>query len=393
MIKGYSEYAEKVQEQQSLINNFFLKTVLYGDMHNELAILRVAKRCDILFEHPRYLIAIAVPVAVTSQPDEDLLLTVAKYCEALQYDVITSFHDQKLVILFNIEETVTQSILAEFIEQMKNEVFGENQWMVALGLDYDGLVNIQYSYTQAVTALHYYNREKDVVICYNNYMEQIPSQGLSYIDAFEKFSQNMIQGDYSAALVLVPAVFDNYFSDRDSSEIAKVKFGAVQNLLLSAKQKSKQDMQLSKQRCSVHTAQILSCSSPEQLREYTQRMLKELSPPSQSSKNSASNIAERAKAIIQRDFSDPMLGLYLISSELNISDSYLSTTFKAAFGIGVVQYINSLRIEQAKSLILNTDLSIREIASAVGFSSDASFIRVFKRYEMQTPNTLRKNQK
>lgn len=54
------------------------------------------------------------------------------------------------------------------------------------------------------------------------------------------------------------------------------------------------------------------------------------------------------KTIILRDFSDPMLGLYRISAELNISDSYLSTTFKTAFGIGVVQYINSLRIEQAK---------------------------------------------
>lgn len=391
LIKDYWSNTEKVQEQQSLINNFFLKTVLYGDMHSEYAIFNVAKRCNILFENPRYLIAIAEPVSARPQLDEDLLLTINKYWETHHFDVISSFHEGNIVILFNIEETISQNTISKLIKEMKADVFGEDKWVIALGLDYDGLVNIQYSYAQAVTALHYQIKPESSVICYNIYMENISSPGLSYIDTFENFSKNMIQNDYSAALVLLPAVFGNYFSEEDSSEITKVKFRAIQNLLLNAKQKVKQEIQNSG--CSIHTAQILSCTSPAQLREYTQCILKELSTPSQGTKNGTSSIAERAKTIILRDFSDPMLGLYRISAELNISDSYLSTTFKSAFGIGVVQYINSLRIEQAKKLICDTDLSIREIALAVGFSSDASFIRVFKRYELQTPNTLRKNQR
>ena len=41
---------------------------------------------------------------------------------------------------------------------------------------------------------------------------------------------------------------------------------------------------------------------------------------------------------------------------------YLSTTFKKKYGIGIAQYINSLRIEKAKRLIVNTDENIKEIA-------------------------------
>ncbi|MGL6202671.1 MAG: hypothetical protein ACRC36_00350, partial [Lacrimispora sphenoides] len=74
------------QEQQSLINNFFLKTVLYGDMHSEYAIFNVAKRCNILFENPRYLIAIAEPVSARPQLDEDLLLTINKYWETHHFE-------------------------------------------------------------------------------------------------------------------------------------------------------------------------------------------------------------------------------------------------------------------------------------------------------------------
>ena len=84
------------------------------------------------------------------------------------------------------------------------------------------------------------------------------------------------------------------------------------------------------------------------------------------------------------------MGLYMISDQLKVSNTYLSTSFKAKVGVGVVQYINELRIEQAKDLILTTDLSIKEIALAVGFTSDINFIRVFKKYEEKTPSSLRK---
>lgn len=391
LIKVYSENTEKMADQQSLIGNLFLKTILCGDLHSEYAIFSVAKRCDILFENPRYLIAIAEPASDQRTQDESLLLLIGQYCEAQGWEVILAYHEGNIVILFNIEETVSQAMLAEMIEKMREDILEKDNWSIALGLDYDGLVNIQYSYAQAVTALHYQNKGEAAIICYNYYMESLSSDGMAQIEVFESFSQNMIRGDYGTALLLVPSVFDNYFSQEDSAEITRVKFRSVQNLLLNARQKVKQDIQKPAYR--IHTAQILSCSSPKQLRDYTECVLKELAVPVQNTKNGTSGIAERARNIIQRDFADPMLGLYLISSELNVSDSYLSTTFKNTFGIGVVQYINSLRIEQAKNLICNTDLSIREIAQAVGFSSDASFIRVFKRYEMQTPNTLRKSQK
>ena len=72
---------------------------------------------------------------------------------------------------------------------------------------------------------------------------------------------------------------------------------------------------------------------------------------------------------------------YLVSEQLNVSNSYLSTTFKATYGVSIIQYINRLRVDQAKSLILNTDMNIKDIAQTVGFSSDINFIRVFKKLE------------
>lgn len=96
------------------------------------------------------------------------------------------------------------------------------------------------------------------------------------------------------------------------------------------------------------------------------------------------------KQLIDEGFTDPMMGLYLISEQLNVSNSYLSTAFKNAYQISVVQYINKLRVDRAKQMIVDTSMSIKEIALATGFSSDIHFIRVFKKQENKTPTMLRR---
>lgn len=113
------------------------------------------------------------------------------------------------------------------------------------------------------------------------------------------------------------------------------------------------------------------------------RMLKKQSP-------AEAHTAQQAKQIIERDFTDPLFGPYRIAEELHISNSYLSTVFKQTYHITVVHYITQLRIDEAKRLILTTDMDIKTVASASGFSSDISFIRVFKKYEATTPGTFRK---
>lgn len=104
-------------------------------------------------------------------------------------------------------------------------------------------------------------------------------------------------------------------------------------------------------------------------------------------------IAEQAKAFVDENYCDPLMGLYYVAEHLDVSNSYLSTAFKNAYSIGLIQYVNGLRIEKAKEYILKTDKNIKEIAQMVGFSSDINFIRVFKKYENTTPSSLRNIEK
>lgn len=70
--------------------------------------------------------------------------------------------------------------------------------------------------------------------------------------------------------------------------------------------------------------------------------------------------------------------------------SYVCRLFKRTLGTSFVEYLNYVRSSKAHTLLLSTNKSISEIAYETGFSSEAYFIRCFKKYYFCTPLTCRK---
>lgn len=60
-------------------------------------------------------------------------------------------------------------------------------------------------------------------------------------------------------------------------------------------------------------------------------------------------------------------------------------------GINFNDYLNNLRIEHAKELLISLDLRVQEIALQVGYLNVNSFIRMFKRASGLTPGEYRKS--
>ena len=76
---------------------------------------------------------------------------------------------------------------------------------------------------------------------------------------------------------------------------------------------------------------------------------------------------------------------------LNISRIQLYRKIKAMFDVNVSDYINNIRLEQAKSMLQNPELTISEVAYKTGFSSPNYFSTVFKNKFGLSPNAFRKS--
>ena len=74
----------------------------------------------------------------------------------------------------------------------------------------------------------------------------------------------------------------------------------------------------------------------------------------------------------------------------NMSKSKLSELFHSIYGYTIVEFIKNCRIDKAKRLLLENDLSIQQIASAVGYSHQSSFTYIFKQHVGCTPREYRK---
>ncbi len=102
-----------------------------------------------------------------------------------------------------------------------------------------------------------------------------------------------------------------------------------------------------------------------------------------------SRVFKAAKAYIDKNLSAD-LDIADICKELSLGRTKLYDIFKREANTGVSEYINRRRLHKAKSLLKTTDMSIPEIASAVGFNDYNYFSRVYKKRYGKAPKFYRK---
>ncbi|MBP3361643.1 MAG: helix-turn-helix transcriptional regulator [Clostridia bacterium] len=98
-----------------------------------------------------------------------------------------------------------------------------------------------------------------------------------------------------------------------------------------------------------------------------------------------SDIVERVKEYVNNFYQDADLGVSTIADKFDITSSYMSTIFKKEEKIGLQEYILSVRMEQAKSILSITDYTIDKVAAMVGYVNSRSFSRAFSRYTGISP--------
>lgn len=92
---------------------------------------------------------------------------------------------------------------------------------------------------------------------------------------------------------------------------------------------------------------------------------------------------------VQEHYADD-LTLKSVAKLVSIEEHYLSRLFTQKTGSNLTSYIQRVRLEKAKRLLEDTDLSIGEIGASVGFQNDNYFVKLFKRWYGETPGTYRR---
>jgi AraC family transcriptional regulator len=85
---------------------------------------------------------------------------------------------------------------------------------------------------------------------------------------------------------------------------------------------------------------------------------------------------------------DQDISLSELAASVGFSVSYFTRLFKQSLGLAPHQYLIACRVERAKSLLLSSDLTLAEVAHAVGFVDQSHLNRHFKRMMGISPGML-----
>lgn len=93
----------------------------------------------------------------------------------------------------------------------------------------------------------------------------------------------------------------------------------------------------------------------------------------------------RAHRFIKENFQN-QITIPLIARHVGTNQCYLKRGFKEIYQLTIFQFIQHLRMNAAHDLLMNTELTIQDIAIQIGYSSTSSFSVAYKQHFGQSPS-------
>lgn len=102
------------------------------------------------------------------------------------------------------------------------------------------------------------------------------------------------------------------------------------------------------------------------------------------------NLVVQAVRFMEEHYADTF-NLDDIAELLNCSARSLQRVFKAQLAIGPIDYLIQIRIQKAQELLRQTNMGLKEVAEAVGYTDSYYFSRIFKKYTGASPSAFKDN--
>lgn len=103
-------------------------------------------------------------------------------------------------------------------------------------------------------------------------------------------------------------------------------------------------------------------------------------------KGDKSKYVQEAMDYISRHYNDPDISVGTVAQSLNISEGYLSHTFKKETDYTLLNYITRYRIHKAMELLKDCRVKVYEVAEQVGYRDIAYFSSTFKKHTGISPS-------
>lgn len=275
-----------------------------------------------------------------------------------------------------------QAYIDELIGDVGDVIRSRLDMTVRFGLGgmYDGLLDVSRSYEEAKRALEYLAwRNMNGMMRFEDLPKE--SSGYYYPSDLEQRLGNLAKaGEQGAVSGLLEELYRVNFEERHLTVpmlrlFKNEMWGTIIKLLPQVG--IEEDTVLELMRQSGDPSSLEGLEKNYRALEAVYSKICEYVHDHKKSQNQ--ELLERIVGLLHEEYGQHELCLDSVAERMNISKGYLSQFFKEQKGVNFSDYLEQLRMEQAKDLLAHTDMAVYEIASHVGYSSSNTFCRAFKR--------------
>lgn len=397
IIKENHEFEEQINTyEQSRRNEILEKLLRDGYEHreametalSEAGILVDQEECVVLsIRYTGYDYRVLISENMTMK---DMVKELMSGLLEQRFEIFDTAAKETVCILFFKKDVDQEMILRDIVSKLKIELIYNCgiALKIAVGGVVDSLYNISISYKQMKEVFHYAETSGQEVNLYTDVKEM---EQLYYSnDDDERIFNYVALGNAQEAKKIVEKIYDTNFKEGVEFTSAKIfrilKLRLCQTITEIVKkhklsmEEALQELRL-EQEPQVFFSMIYSCLD---------NIAAEISNRNEMLRNhTVTDIVN----YVNQNYCSSSLCLKEIAREFSLNENYVSTLFSKAYGTTFSQAVETLRIKKACELIRETEMTIGEISEMVGYTSDASFRRAFKKVTGKTPRDYKDQSK
>jgi YesN/AraC family two-component response regulator len=398
------ESDRRLSEQHQTMRGNFLIRMLRGKLDTNPVLTHALERYEFRFASDMFMMVLVQLEDIeglfrthveAEQRDQFVHLIVTNIME----EMINRHHqsysveiDGKIAFLVNVSGQADQAKQVTLQVVKEAQMFIQSKFCIKCSiavsdphLNWSGIAA---AYQEALEAIEYkFILGQNQTISYD--MIKRPKEELYYpMDVERQLISHITIGNYEEAAEVVQHVLTTNFSGGTLSilwakclmfELIGTMLKAVEQIKLSSKEIELEKMDLFRS--------MVQCETIAEIEAEILSFLTSVCVYLQSKKKSHNtDLRDEIKSYVMENLHDNNLSLTMISVHFNINPSYLSRFFKEQFGDNLIDFISQQRIEHAKLLLRDGNMSINEVLEKAGFANNNTFTRVFRRYENMTPS-------
>lgn len=316
--------------------------------------------------------------------------TFLKIREILNRDhrvLVSSFMLNRIIALYPVEKNASPQEVLEQIQKMISNLSFNFSAGIRTGVShiFTGSTDFSTAYNEAVAAIIKTDEAGGIQFAYSQSELQDNTRNI------EEFKKQLLvhlrQGDANGIKSFLSLYTSELFEAQKDLNVIK---NNLFELIITARNVTNEIIKDLPQNTFDNVFSVLSSENNlTVLKEFTQKCLLECESAIASRKAHVENpVIKKVCDYLNMHLSED-LSLEQMADFANVSSFYLSKLFKEEKGVTFINFISDRRLEKTRELLKNTDLSIKEITTEVGYNDQNYLSRIFKNRYGLSPSEYR----